>query len=65
MITPPLTPEQRTVYGTVAVDNGSSAEVYRSARRGPTHAADTAALAAAVLKCAREHGGGPVLKVAS
>ncbi|WP_331765355.1 hypothetical protein OG747_52875 (plasmid) [Streptomyces sp. NBC_01384] len=42
--------------------NDSFVEVYRSARRGLTRAADTAALAAAVLECAREHGGGPVLK---
>ncbi|MGY9066908.1 hypothetical protein [Streptomyces sp. CAS3] len=38
----------------------SSVEVYRS-RQDLTRASDTAALAAAVLKCAREHGGGPVL----
>lgn len=42
--------------------NDTFVEVYRSARRGLTRAADTAALAAAVLKCAREHGGGPALK---
>jgi hypothetical protein len=42
--------------------NDSFVEVYRSVGRGLTHAADTAALAAAVLKCAREHGGGPVLR---
>lgn len=36
-------------------------EIYRSAREGLTHAADTTALLAAVLTCAREHGGGPVL----
>ncbi|MFF2133944.1 hypothetical protein ACFVW1_53305 [Streptomyces olivochromogenes] len=42
--------------------NDTVVEVYRSARRGLTRAADTAALAAAVLKCAREHGGGPVLR---
>ncbi|MFC9916688.1 hypothetical protein [Streptomyces sp. NPDC127197] len=42
--------------------NDSFVEVYRSARKGLTYAADTAALLSAVLKCAREHGGGPVLK---
>ncbi|MDH6502438.1 hypothetical protein [Streptomyces sp. SAI-149] len=36
-------------------------EVYRS-RRGLTRAADTVALTDAVLKCAREHGGGPILR---
>ncbi|MFI7405976.1 hypothetical protein ACIBW9_36850 [Streptomyces sp. NPDC049541] len=41
--------------------NDSSGEVYRS-RRDLTRAADTAALAAAVLKCADEHGGCPVLR---
>ncbi|MBC2868690.1 hypothetical protein [Streptomyces mexicanus] len=41
--------------------NGVSVEVYRSARQGLTRAADTAALTAAVLDCARKHGGGPVL----
>ncbi|MEU9214442.1 hypothetical protein AB0D27_42880 [Streptomyces sp. NPDC048415] len=42
--------------------NDTVVDVYRSARRGLTRAADTAALAAAVLKCAREHGGWPVLR---
>ncbi|MGW2104184.1 hypothetical protein ACWCPX_42310 [Streptomyces olivaceoviridis] len=42
--------------------NDSSVKVYRSAREVLTRAADTAALAAAVLKCARKHGGGPVLR---
>jgi hypothetical protein len=41
--------------------NGVSVEVYRSARRSLTRAADTAALAASVLDCARGHGGAPVL----
>jgi hypothetical protein len=39
----------------------SFVEIYRSARQGLTHAADTTALAAAVLDCVRAHGGGPVL----
>ncbi|MGW3984762.1 hypothetical protein [Streptomyces mirabilis] len=42
--------------------NVTVVEVYRSTRRGLTRAADTAALAAAALECARKHGGGPVLK---
>ncbi|MFD7163571.1 hypothetical protein [Streptomyces violascens] len=42
-------------------DNDTFVEVYRS-RWGLTRAADTSALAAAVLKCAREHDGGPVLR---
>ncbi|MGW2291224.1 hypothetical protein [Streptomyces phaeochromogenes] len=42
--------------------NDSFVEIYHSASQGLTHAADTAALASAVLACAREHGGGPVLK---
>ncbi|MGW0825251.1 hypothetical protein [Streptomyces sp. NPDC002845] len=42
--------------------NDTVVEVYRSARQGLTRAADTTALAAAVLKYARGHGGGPVLR---
>ncbi|MGK3943331.1 hypothetical protein ABK046_33440 [Streptomyces caeruleatus] len=41
--------------------NDALAEVYRS-RGGLTRAADTVALADAVLNCSREHGGGPVLR---
>ncbi|MER7568887.1 hypothetical protein ABTZ93_39055 [Streptomyces sp. NPDC097941] len=41
--------------------NDAPSEVYRS-RRGLTRAADTVALTDAVLKCAREHGGGPILQ---
>jgi hypothetical protein len=41
--------------------NGASVEVYRSARQCMTRTADTAALTASVLDCARTHGGGPVL----
>ncbi|WP_327749964.1 hypothetical protein [Streptomyces europaeiscabiei] len=41
--------------------NDAVAEVYRS-RPGLARAANTAALADAVLKCACKHGGGPVLR---
>ncbi|MFD4604359.1 hypothetical protein ACFWPQ_40880 [Streptomyces sp. NPDC058464] len=47
--------------GWLAVLDGA-VEVYRSPRKVHTRAADTAALAAAVLKRARQHRGGPVLR---
>ncbi|MEU0413850.1 hypothetical protein ABZ307_39515 [Streptomyces griseorubiginosus] len=50
--------------GWLAVRRGANdalTEVYRS-RRGLPRAADTVALADAVLNCAREHGGGPTLR---
>ncbi|MGW7243864.1 hypothetical protein [Streptomyces sp. NPDC054804] len=51
--------------GWLAVWDGAgdgAVEVYRSPRRGLARTADTAALADAVLTCARRHGGGPVLR---
>jgi hypothetical protein len=41
---------------------GNSVEIYYSAHKSVTYGADTTELLAAVLECAREHRGRPVLK---
>ncbi|MDH6502441.1 hypothetical protein [Streptomyces sp. SAI-149] len=50
------------MYAPGRLFNDGFVEIYSSARKCLTHAADASLLAPAVLRCARQHGGRPVLK---